>query len=250
MKLFATTVLLSIASASAFSAYLNNIGGGAPPPAAAAPAPSAADYLSALDDSGSAGSVKGAGLTSYLDTMAPSGSVPRAGAGLTSYLDDMSPGSSAVSSPAAPAPAAPAPAAPASAASAPAANAAPAAGDYLDALNTKIRSQSGGGITSYLDALPPGSTRAQGAGLSGYLSGFQGTTRATTGAGIGDYLNTITHDDGSNKGHKGSGAVGSFLENVHSQIMALPDDGNRKISGDTVTYANAEGSYAMSFTKK
>jgi len=230
MKLFATTVLLSIASASAFSAYLNNIGGGAPPPAAAAPAPSAADYLSALDDSGSAGSVKGAGLTSY--------------------LDDMSPGSSAVSSPAAPAPAAPAPAAPASAASAPAANAAPAAGDYLDALNTKIRSQSGGGITSYLDALPPGSTRAQGAGLSGYLSGFQGTTRATTGAGIGDYLNTITHDDGSNKGHKGSGAVGSFLENVHSQIMALPDDGNRKISGDTVTYANAEGSYAMSFTKK
>jgi len=248
MKLFATTVLLSIASASAFSAYLNNIGGGAPPPAAAAPAPSAADYLSALDDSGSAGSVKGAGLTSYLDTMAPSGSVPRAGAGLTSYLDDMSPGSSAVSSPAAPAPAAPA--APASAASAPAANSAPAAGDYLDALNTKSQSLSGGGITSYLDALPPGTTRAQGAGLTGYLGGFQGTTRAASGPGIGNYLNTITHDDGSNRGNKGSGAVGSFLENVHSQIMSLPDDGNRKISGDTVTYSNAEGSYAMSFTKK
>jgi len=263
MKISTTTLLISISSASAFSAgYLNQLGGGATAPsgtgtpsyfdgmqaapavpaalaAPAAPAPSAADYLSALNGSGHARSVTGAGLTSYLNTMAPNGSAPRSGAGIGSYLDTVSPNASSST---VPPPGVPVPTTPAAATSAPLANSAPATGDYLSALNTETRSSSGAGITTYLNALPPGVRAAGGPGLTGYLEAFPPSARvAGGGPGLTTYLDAITTDDG---------AGGSFLERVHAQIMSLPDDGNRQVSGNTVTYASAEGSYAMSFIKK
>ena len=43
--------------------------------------------------------------------------------------------------------------------------------------------------------------------------------------------------------------MSSFLENVYSQIMDLPE-GAASVSGNDVSFAAAEGNFAMSFVKK
>lgn len=291
MNLSAATVLFSISSASALSSYLDMLSFEAPPapaneagvsnyldnisgaqeqvpalvtaleqaaPAATTtpPAPTSGDYLSALNGSGSSGSVGGTGSTSYLDTMAsaPNGasaslggpgltsyldalpatvSSGPSGSGLTSYLDNMGGG---------------APVAPAATATpaATAANAAPAAGDYLGALNTGSQNLSGAGLTTYLDALPPGTRAVGGPGLTGYLEALPPSLRAVaSGRGLSGYLDALSADGGV----PGS-AVEAFLESVYQKIMELPDDGSRVVSGDAMTFAKADGPYAMSFVKK
>lgn len=281
MKLSSATILFSISSASALSvnyldrlnveapsarpangggigSYLDNIGSqeevpalvtaleqAVPPATPAEPAPSAGDYLSALNDSGNARSLTGAGLTSYLDTMAPNGSSPLSGSGITSYLDTMVPsGSSAAVAP--PAALDPAPDASAPAADAPLSNDPPAAGDYLNALNTGTQSTSGAGITSYLDALPPGSRDTGGPGLTGYLEALTPSKQVSgNGPGLSSYVDAVSSDTGVPEE-----ATGSFLESIYSQIMSLPDDGSRKISGDSMAFAKVDGPYAICFVKK
>merc|ERR1712154_400954 len=107
------------------------------------------------------------------------------------------------------APVAAAPAAPVAAA-APLAATAPAAGDYLGTLGSGANSVTGAGLTGYLDAIATNSA----------IAGPSGGTGLT-----------------------------SFLENVYSQIMSLPEE-SRKVSGSSVAFSTAEGSYAMSFVKK
>lgn len=255
----------------------------APAPVAAAPAapapaaplanaaPAAGDYLSALG--GAATSISGGGITSYLDALPQQAATSGAGltgyldalptgpsvsgAGLTSYLDTVGGGSAPVAytppAPAAAAPAAAAPAAPeaaapvAPAAVVPVANTAPAAGDYLSTLGAGASSPSGSGLAGYLDVLPQSAAIA-GPGLTGYLGTLGENAAQTTGAGLTGYLDALATNSAI-AGPSGGSNLSSFLENVYSQIMSLPEDGSRKVSGDSVAFATADGSYAMSFVK-
>lgn len=247
----------------------------APVPAApATPAPAAGDYLSALGGAStpvSGGGItsyldalpkamtqtSGAGITGYLDALPATGAAPVTGSGVTSYLDTVGGGSSAPIKVAPPAPAAAAPApvaaAPAPvAAVAPVASTAPAAGDYLSTLNSGAAAPiSGAGIQGYLSSLPAtGATPTSGTGPVGYLDALPASSVApTSGAGMTGYLDALaTNSDIA--GPAGGSSLTSFLENVYSQIMSLPDDGSRKVANGSVTFAKAEGSYAMSFVKK
>jgi len=287
MKLSTSIVLLSISSASAFPAnYANKLSGyneltlTKPIPAAvdyldevpslvsaleeaavaatapAATAPSAADYMTALNETPNGSSPSGAGLTSYLDTVASPG-VARVGAGITSYLDTVS--QTAPAAPATPA-AASAPVAPAApepvthAAQSTVTTAGPGITNYLDSVQTITRSTGGAGLTSYLDTANTKARATGGVGLTSYLDTANTKARATGGAGITSYSNALPVTNAQSSGNSAAtGAPGStlaFLDNVHKTVMSLPDDGNRKIIGDTVLYTRAEGPYAMSFIKR
>lgn len=237
-------------------------------PAAAAPAtdaaPTSKDYLSALSGS-SVSAVTGAGLVNYLDALPRTASVGGAGltgyldalpqmpsvsgAGLTSHVDTLG-GSSAPAAYTPPAPAAPAQAAPVAAApvaAAPAAplaaSAAPSAGDYLSTLGGGS-APTGAGPASYLSTLPQ-SSAPTGSGLTGYLNTLA-VNASASGAGLSGYADALATNTAINTGS----GVTAFLESVYSQIMALPDDGSKKVSGSSVAFATTDGQYAISFVKK
>lgn len=238
------------------------------PVAAAAPATSAAptskDYLSALGGS-SVSKVTGSGLVNYLDALPRTASV--GGAGLTGYLDalpkmpsvggaglrshvDNLAGSAAPAAYTPPAPAAqaaPVAAAPVAAqpaAAAPlAASAAPSAGNYLSTLGGGS-SPTGAGLTSYTSTLPQ-SSAPTGSGLTGYLNTLA-VNASASGAGLSGYVDALATNSAINKGS----SVTAFLESVYSQIMALPDDGSKKVSGSSVAFATTDGQYAISFVRK
>lgn len=276
MKISIAAVLLSIASTSAFNVgYLNQLGAPAAPAKAAPPvkqvvsggpasyldrlnngtpelvsaiesapavsaapvagaAPTSKDYLSALSSNTA---ISGTGLTGYLDALPSSPTSPSSGAGTSSYLDSMS--SSSASAPAMPAtPYTPAPAAAVSA---------PTSGDYLSTLNTGS-SVSGSGLRSHVDTLTTNPSSGTGAALSNYLSALAVNAAATSGAGLSGYLDALkTNSEAS--GVSGSPTVTSFLENVYKQIMSLPNDGSRSVSGNKMSYAVSSGPYAMAFVK-
>lgn len=233
-------------------------------PAAAAPSPVAADYLSAL---GGGSPISGGGLTGYLDALVggivptsgggltgyldalPAAAAPISGSGLTSYLDAVSPAAPAPVAPVAAAPAAPAAAAPVAAA---AVAEAPAAGDYLSHLDGG-HSLSGAGLTTHVDTLATNSAPT-GAGLQGYLGALGINASATSGAGITGYADALATTSalaGEAPSAAGAppsaGSVSSFLESVYGQIVAqgLAVEG----ANGSVTYASADGPYAMSFVK-
>lgn len=219
-------------------------------PAAAAPSPVAADYLSALG--GGSAPTSGGGLTGYLDAL-PASAAPISGSGLTSYLDAVSPAAPAPVA-AAPAPVAAAPAAPAApAAAAPVAAAeAPSAGDYLSHL-AGGHSLSGAGLTTHVDTLATNSAPT-GAGLQGYLGALGINASATSGAGLTGYADALATTSalaGEAPSAAGAppsaGSVSSFLESVYGQLVAqgLAVEG----ANGSVTYASADGPYAMSFVK-
>merc|ERR1712130_175858 len=108
---------------------------------------------------------------------------------------------------------------------------------------------SGAGMPSYLDTVASNTATSGGAGLVGYLDALQTEAATTTGAGLVGYLDALATNS-EIAGPSGGSSLTSFLETVYSQIMSLPEDGSRKVSGDSVTFAKAEGSYAMSFVKK
>jgi len=251
-----------------------------PPPPVAAAAPAAAnteavaagDYLAAL--AGPPSTIAGRGLTSYLDVCETqtrgvggaglttySSALPTAvssrtaGAGIGSYLDNVSPQAAAPPAAAA-APAAAAPAAPAESAGPQPVRAAGAGlTSYLDTVGTQTRAVGGPGFTGYLNVCETKSRSTGGAGLTSYLEVCETKTRAVGGAGLSTYSNSLSPQGTWKSGGKAAagpsgGAALDFLANVHSQIMDLPDDGCRTINGNTVTYAKAEGSYALSFIKK
>lgn len=276
MKISIAAVFLSIASTSAFNVgYLNQLGAPAAPAKAAPPvkqvvsggpasyldrlnngtpelvsaiesapavsaapvagaAPTSKDYLSALSSNTA---ISGTGLTGYLDALPSSPTSPSSGAGTSSYLDSMS--SSSASAPAMPAtPYTPAPAAAVSA---------PTSGDYLSTLNTGS-SVSGSGLRSHVDTLTTNPSSGTGAALSNYLSALAVNAAATSGAGLSGYLDALkTNSEAS--GVSGSPTVTSFLENVYKQIMSLPNDGSRSVSGNKMSYAVSSGPYAMAFVK-
>jgi hypothetical protein len=282
MKISIAAVLLSIASTSAFNVgYLNQLGAPAAPAKAAPPvkqvvsggpasyldrlnngtpelvsaiesapavsaapvagaAPTSKDYLSALSSNTA---ISGTGLTGYLDALPSSPTSPSSGAGTSSYLDSMSSSSAsapaATSAPAMPAtPYTPAPAAAVSA---------PTSGDYLSTLNTGP-SVSGSGLRSHVDTLTTNPSSGTGAALSNYLSALAVNAAATSGAGLSGYLDALkTNSEAS--GVSGSPTVTSFLENVYKQIMSLPNDGSRSVSGNKMSYAVSSGPYAMAFVK-
>ena len=244
------------------------------PVAAAAPAnaaPTSKDYLSALG--GSSTAVSGGGLTSYLDALPRTPSTNGAGltgyldalpqgaaisgSGVTSYLDTVGGGSAPVAyTP--PAPAAPVAAAPAAAAPVAAAPVAPIGGGapvslagatsgYLSNLQTGANAPSGSGLVGYLDVLPQ-TAAVSGPGLTGYLNTLASNAASTTGAGLTGYLDALATNSAI-AGPAGGSNLSSFLENVYAQIMSLPEDGSRKVSGNSVAFATADGSYAMSFVK-
>lgn len=264
-----TSYLDGMSGAEQVPALVTALESAAPPaPAAVAPAaaaPSAGDYLSAL---GGATAIAGAGITGYLDALPPSASTttgsgltgyldalpataaPVSGAGMTTYLDTVG-GNVAPVKVAAPAPVAAAPAAaaaPAPVAAAPVAVAAPK-GDYMSTLEGGAAPLSGAGLTGYLDALPATGSVTTGSGLTGYLDALQTNAATTSGAGLTGYLDALATNSAIT-GPAGTPSLASFLDTVYSQIMSLPDDGSRKVAGNTVTFAKAEGSYAMSFVKK
>lgn len=203
------------------------------PPATAAPAapaaPNSGDYLSALNSG--APSRSGAGLTSYLDALPPTDSSGPSGAGLPSYLDDMGGAAPTVTAP------------DASVAATPVATDAPAAGDYLNALSTGSQQLSGAGLTTYLDAIPAKVRAVGGPGLTGYIDALR-TNPSLAGAGMTGYLDALAADGGTP-----GKTVEAFLEGIYSQIMSLPDDGSRQVSGNSMTFAKIDGPYAMSFVK-
>lgn len=253
----------------------------APAPVAAAPAapanaaPTSKDYLSALG--GSSTPVTGGGLTSYLDALPRTPSTNGAGltgyldalpqgtaisgTGVTSYLDTVGGGSAPVAytPPAPAAPVAAAPAAVAPVAAAPAAPVAPVAAGaapvslagatsgYLSNLDTGANQPSGSGLPGYLDVLPQ-TPAVSGPGLTGYLNTLASNAAMTTGAGLTGYLDALATNSAI-AGPAGGSNLSSFLENVYAQIMSLPEDGSRKVSGNSVAFATADGSYAMSFVK-
>lgn len=278
MKISVAAFLLSIASASAFNVgYLNQLGAPAAPAKAAPPvkqvvsggpvsyldrlnsgtpelvsaiesapvavapvagaAPTSKDYLAALSSNTA---VSGRGITGYLDAL-PSSSASRSyGSGVTSYLDNMS-----SSAPVAAA----APSKPASTYTpvAAAAVAAPTSGDYLSTLNTG-KAVSGGGLRNHVDTLSTNTSSGTGAALSNYLSALAVNAAGTSGAGLSGYLDALKTNSAAS-GSVGSPSVTSFLENVYKQIMALPNDGSRSVSGNKMSYAVTSGPYAMAFVK-
>lgn len=289
MKVSAAAVILSCSTASAFNvgylnqlggnsapaklapepkavvtggpaSYLDNLGAGTPELVSAiaeAPvveatnaAPNTGSYLSALNGSSTAPS--GGGMTGYLDAL-PSGATAVSGTGVTSYLDSVGGAAPAAPAPAAPAPVAAAPAAPAApaAASAPVV-AAPAAGDYLATLGGGAAPISGAGMVGYLDAIPAAVAPTSGAGMANYLDILATGASQTSGAGLAGYLDALATNSvagSSSVAAPTSPSVSSFLESVYQQILALPEDGSKKVSGSTLTFASANGPYAMSFVK-
>lgn len=229
------SVAAPAASAPSAGDYLSALNGGSAatsytPPAPAAPAaPTSGDYLSALNSG--APSRSGAGLTSYLDALPPTGSSGPSGAGLSSYLDNMGGAAPTVTAP------------DASVAATPVATDAPAAGDYLNALSTGSQQLSGTGLTTYLDALPAKVRAVGGPGLTGYIDALR-TNPSLAGAGMTGYLDALAADGGTP-----GKTVESFLAGIYSQIMSLPDDGSRQVSGNSMTFAKIDGPYAMSFVK-
>jgi len=228
----------------------------APAPVAPAPvapvagaAPAAGDYLSAL---ASNSRVTGGGLTGYLDALPSAVASPTAGAGMTSYLDSMSgsapaPVAAAPAAPAPVAPAAPAPVAPSAPAPvAPAAGVAAAAGDYLSTLRS-AGSVSGAGLMTHLDTLTTNTVIGTGVALSGYLSVLGTNAAVTTGAGLSGYLDALKTNSVVSGSSGASPSVTSFLENVYNQIVALPEDGNKIVNGNKVSYTSTSGPYAMAF---
>lgn len=208
-----------------------------PPPVAAVAgsAPNSAGYLSALSSNTS---VSGGGLTGYLDAL-PSAGSQTSGAGISSYLDSVTSGVS-------PAVSAPAPVfAPPAVPSAPVVSA-PAAGDYLGTLNTGV-SVSGAGLVNHVDTLTSNSASGTGAAMSGYLSAL-GSNAIASGAGFTGYTDAL-QTTSTISGSSGSSAVASFLQNVYSQIMALPADA-KTVSGSSVSFSASSGNMAMSFTKQ
>ncbi len=285
MKVSAAAVILSCSTASAFNVgYLNQLGGGSAPaklapepkavvssgPAsyldnlgagtpelvsaiAEAPvvetnaAPNTGSYLSALNGASTAPS--GGGMTGYLDAL-PSANTAVTGSGVTSYLDTMGGSAPAPAAPAAPAAAAPVAAAPV-AASAPVVDA-PSAGDYLSTLAGGASPLAGAGLVGYLDAFPAAAAPTSGAGMANYLDILASGASQTSGAGLAGYLDALATNNvagSSSVAAPTSPSVSSFLESVYQQILALPEDGSKKVSGSTVTFASANGPYAMSFVK-
>ncbi len=289
MKVSAAAVILSCSTASAFNvgylnqlggnsapaklapepkavvtggpaSYLDNLGAGTPelvnaiaeaPVVESVSAPNTGSYLSALNGGSSAPS--GGGMTGYLDAL-PSGAAAISGSGVTSYLDTVGGAAPAAPAPAAPAPVAAAPAAPAApaATSAPVV-AAPAAGDYLSTLGgTGASPISGAGMVGYLDAIPAAAAPTSGAGMANYLDILATGASQTSGAGLAGYLDALATNSvagSSSVAAPTSPSVSSFLESVYQQILALPEDGSKKVSGSTLTFASANGPFAMSFVK-
>lgn len=251
------------------ASYLDNLGGTpelvqaietAPEPAAPEPVSDApktsSGYLSAIDGA-AAPALAGAGITGYLDAL-PSSQTRMAGAGIhshadtlgggsaltgpgiTSHLDSLAPAAPAPVAPAAPAPAAAAPAEPVAVA------AAPAAGDYLSTISNASE-LSGAGLAGYLDILGSGDAGLAGSGLAGYLDVLAVNAAQTSGAGLTGYLDALKTNSLAT-GISADPSVGSFLESIFNQIMALPEE-ERIVNGDSVAFAKAEGPYAMSFVK-
>jgi hypothetical protein len=234
------------------ASYLDRLNNGTPElisaiesaPVVSAPvagaAPTSKDYLSALSSNTA---VSGRGLTGYLDALPSSSSTRSSGAGISSYLDSMSPSARAPAATSAPAK----PAAPYTPAASAAVIAAPTSGSYLSTLNTG-KSVSGSGLRNHVDTLRTNPSSGTGAALSNYLSALAVNAAGTSGAGLSGYLDALKTNSAAS-GVAGSPSVSSFLENVYKQIMALPNDGSRSVTGSKMTYAVTSGPYAMAFVK-
>jgi hypothetical protein len=111
-------------------------------------------------------------------------------------------------------------------------------------LSTGIAPISGAGITSYTSTLAT-SSAPTGSGLTGYLNTLA-VNASASGAGLAGYADALATNSAIAKGTP----VSSFLESVYAQIMALPEDGNKKVVGSSVAYASTDGQYAISFVKK
>lgn len=240
------------------ASYLDNLGSGTPelvsaiaaapaPPApvAVSSSPNTGSYLSALGGGNTAPS--GGGITGYLDAL-PSAAAPVGGSGMSSYLDSVSGAPPAAAAPAAAAPVAPAAPAPVAVVDA------PSAGDYLSTLQTASAVIGGAGMPTYLGTLPATATQTSGTGVPSYLDVLHTGAIQTSGAGLAGYLdalasNTVASSGPASVSVPSSPSVSAFLDSVYKQILALPDDGSKKISGSSLTFASANAPYAMSFVK-
>lgn len=145
------------------------------PAESAAPVANSGNYMDNLSST-SAGSPRGTGMTSYLDTVPANGAV--SGAGLTSYLDGVGKAGPAAytpfEAPATPAAATPEPYVPPPAQPyVPSAPAAPVAttGNYMDNLSSASSTSAtrGAGMTSYLDTVRSSGAAPGGTGMASYL---------------------------------------------------------------------------------
>jgi hypothetical protein len=151
----------------------------------AAPVANGGNYMDNLSGASNIQAPRGAGMTSYLDTVPTNAAV--GGAGMASYLSNVGAAAPAEYTPfearAAPVASTPAPYVPPVASTpepyvppqpyVPAQSAAPVAtgGNYMDNLSgaSTARAPGGRGMTSYLDTVPSNGAAAGGAGMSSYL---------------------------------------------------------------------------------
>jgi hypothetical protein len=225
MKFCLAVVVLvgAISPAVSMSSYLASLAPAAPQIRGGGGAANGASYLDALNVGASA-PVRGAGMATYLDALAPNpSSAMTGGSGLASYADRLSGGASVAAAPkvAVPKPAAPAPVAAApvsSSASSPVA----AGGTYLDTLGTSSGAPTGAGITTYLDALPLVSTAMSGAGIQTYLATLPAVNVAVGGRGMATYMDSL------------GGGVGAVAKTAYA-----PSAGVAAASSSSATSTNA-----------
>lgn len=202
------------------------------------------DYLSAFVSTNN--NPIGLGLTGYLDAIPVSVASPITGASMTTHLDALAGGS---------APAAPivvAPTAPVSSSLATATISAAVSGPglltHLDTLHTAAP-VSGPGLLTHLDTLHTVPAPVSGPGLLTHLDTLH-TDATVCGPGHTGYIDAIQTNSAVSGSTGGSPSVTSFLENVYSQIIALPNDGSKIVSGKSINYSATSGSFAMAFVKK
>ena len=244
------------------SSYLDNINEVCAPAAAAAGesnekcAGAITDYLDAL----SAGAVQptrsaGAGISSYLDTVAGGGGGGgMAGSGPASYLDSV--GSADAPAASAPAYAAPAPAAPTPVAAAPSPTTEEAVGNYLEALSSgAVTAPSAPAVKSYLDDLGSGSVAppSSGSSISSYLDVLGGGVATAAGGGQGapsylDNINEVCAPAAAAAGEsneKCAGAITDYLDALSAGAVQPTRSAGAGISSYLDTVAGGGGGGGM-----
>lgn len=225
MKLVLSSTILATVLAPAFSfSYLDSLSpnpvsysrGGSPS--------NGASYLDALNSPVSTAPT-GAGMRSYLDTVATNPSV--SGPGIGSYTDSMGAAPAAVVE-AEPVVAEVA-AAPVEESSAPVV--ASSGGNYLDTLSTGGNAIRGAGMTSYLDTVPRNAPAIGGAGIGSYTAALP-VTNIVSGTGTG--LNSYT--DNLSGGFKPSGNYSPYGKSVGSKHAYAP------------SFSGSAGGQAIGFT--
>ena len=214
MKFSAVVFAALVVPAASMSSYLNNLGASAgisQAPVSFAPAPAApavpaskntADYMSALNSSGSA-APSGAGLGSYLDALkVPASSTY--GSGMPSYSAGLGAAPAAPVTPSTPV----APDTPATYSSSSVGGvSAPTTAGYLGALGGATSRVGGAGIRTHVDDIPVAPAARGGAGIPTYKDALASNSVVQGGAGIrshADALSPYSNAGGQSYGPSGT----------------------------------------------